>query len=98
MSILIPSQRSDAPAGAFGQGVDSLIPGPSQRGNNLSTSWLQVAPPEVNDVDLWRQAWQLIDMHQPGDETAACTACGNHWPCEPYRRGQAEEVASRRRL
>lgn len=60
---------------------------------------LHAAPPsDVRDTALWEQAWRLIDQHQPsGVSGQACAACGDYWPCEPYRHGQADDVASRRR-
>jgi hypothetical protein len=52
-------------------------------------------PFEVCHVALWRHAWQLMNQHQPSEQNL-CNRCATAWPCEPYRHGQADEVASRR--
>ncbi|MGH3426289.1 MAG: hypothetical protein ACRD3Q_18320 [Terriglobales bacterium] len=91
MSLLMPHSPSQAHADVFGRGTETLLAG--------DKAAKDVAPSEVYNVELWRHAWQLINQHQPSDDfDHLCSSCGIHWPCEPYRHGQVDEVASRRRL
>jgi len=100
MSIFVPSPRNDTPTDVAERSMDTAAQKAQRRNSKPSDSWLQTtAPSEVNNVELYWQAWQLIDQHQPAHNSQqACAACGKHWPCEPYQRGQVDEVASRRRL
>lgn len=89
MALLMPHSPSQAHADVFGRGVETFLTG-DRSGKNTT-------PSEVHNVDLWRSAWKLMNTHQPSAELDSfCNSCGVNWPCEPYRHGQADEVASRR--
>ena len=88
MSLLMPHSPSQAHADVFGRGTETFLTGRKVK---------ETAPSEVHNLELWRHAWKLMNQHQPSMELdQLCGACGVNWPCEPYRHGQADEVASRR--
>jgi hypothetical protein len=85
----MPHSPSQAHADVFGSGTEPVLPGDKTVKDSI--------PSEVCDVKLWRYAWRLMNQHQPSSEQGGlCGFCGISWPCEPYRHGQADEVASRR--
>jgi hypothetical protein len=89
MSLLVPHSPSQAHIEVFGCGTETYLVGDE-------TAMKKTAPPfEVCNVALWRHAWQLMNQHRPSEQNV-CNCCATAWPCEPYRHGQADEVASRR--
>ena len=90
MSLLMPHSPGQAHADVFGSGTEAFPPERKSKED--------VTPSEVHNVALWRHAWQLMNQHQSAtDSEQVCVSCNANWPCEPYRHGQVDEVASRRR-
>ncbi|MGI8647260.1 MAG: hypothetical protein ACR2JX_03385 [Mycobacteriales bacterium] len=90
MSALLSHSPSTARAEVFSGGASFVNSGDNAK---------PLPPSEVHDVELWRDAWRLMDKHQPAhDPDDTCVTCGLSWPCEPYWRGQANVIASRSRF
>ena len=55
-----------------------------------------VAPDDVVDRLLWRDAQEMLGRHAGADRYGDCVWCGRAWPCPPRRLAErAEEAAYR---
>ena len=56
----------------------------------------ELAPADVVDPLLWRDAQQMLGRHTWPDPDGACVWCGCRWPCAPRRLAERAAAASRR--
>jgi hypothetical protein len=55
-----------------------------------------VAPADVVDHLLWREARRMLGRHATSGLDNRCTWCDDQWPCPPRRLAERADAAARR--